>query len=237
MKKIALSVLVIVLVNIAHAQTGNTKPAAKPATKVSGPVCKNLNDSVSYAIGMSVANFYKKSGVKELNATLVSKAINDILGGNQGVLDEQSASMVLNNYFNALSTEKSKGVISAGEKFLAENKSKPGVKTTASGLQYQVLTEGTGAKPTSATDNVTVNYKGTFLDGTEFDNSYTRGQPATFALNQVIPGWTEGLQLMSTGSKYKFWVPYNLGYGINGRQGIPGGSLLVFEVELLEVKK
>lgn len=237
MKKIALSVLVIVLVNIAYAQTGKTKPVAKPATKVSAPVCKNQNDSVSYAIGMSVANFYKKSGVKELNATLVSKAINDILGGKQGVLDESSASMVLNNYFNALSAEKSKATINAGEKFLAENKNKPGVKTTASGLQYQVLTEGNGTKPTSAADNVTVNYKGTFLDGTEFDNSYTRGQPATFSLSQVIPGWTEGLQLMSTGSKYKFWVPYNLGYGLNGRQGIPGGALLVFEIELLEVKK
>ena len=237
MKRILLSVLVIVSVSAAHAQTGKTKPAAKPATTVSAPVCKNLYDSVSYAVGMSVANFYKRSGLTTLNATLVSKAINDILGGKPALLDEPTGQMVLSNYINSQNSEKAKVNITAGEKFLAQNKTKPGVKTTASGLQYEVLTEGTGAKPTSASDNVTVNYRGALLDGTEFDNSYTRGQPATFALNMVISGWTEGLQLMSTGSKYRFWVPYNLGYGVNGRQTIPGGATLVFEVELLEVKK
>jgi FKBP-type peptidyl-prolyl cis-trans isomerase FklB len=231
-------VLVIASMSAVHAQTGKTKPVAKPVVKTTAPVCKNLYDSVSYAVGMSVANYYKKSGITNLNAAMVSKAINDILGGKQGVLDEASASAVLNSYINAQSAEKSKVNISAGEKFLVQNKTKPGVKTTASGLQYEVLTEGTGSKPTAVTDNVTVNYKGALLDGTEFDNSYKRGQPATFSLNQVIPGWTEGLQLMSTGSKYRFWIPYNLAYGINGRgPSIPGGALLVFEVELMDVKK
>jgi FKBP-type peptidyl-prolyl cis-trans isomerase FklB len=185
---------------------------------------------------MSVGNYYKRQGITNLNAALVSKAIEDVLTGKPGVLDDGSASVVLNTYITSKNAEKAKGFVEAGAKFLAENKTRPGVKTTASGLQYEVLTEGTGVKP-SATDNVTCNYKGTLLDGTEFDNSFKRGQPATFSLTQVVAGWTEGLQLMSTGSKYKFWVPYNLGYGINGRPGIPGGALLVFEIELLEVKK
>jgi FKBP-type peptidyl-prolyl cis-trans isomerase FklB len=120
--------------------------------------------------------------------------------------------------------------------FLADNKKNGNIHTTPSGLQYEVLTQGTGAKP-AATDTVTVNYKGTLLNGTEFDNSYTRGQPATFPLNGVIKGWTEALQLMPTGSKYKLYIPYQLAYGLNDNGPIPGGSLLVFEVELLDVKK
>lgn len=130
----------------------------------------------------------------------------------------------------------SKPNIEAGQKFLAQNKTKAGVKTTASGLQYEVITEGTGPKPT-ATETVEVNYMGTLLDGTEFDNSYKRGQPISFPLNRVIAGWTEGLQLMPVGSKFKFYIPYNLGYGLNGNGAIPGGSTLVFEVELLSIKK
>jgi FKBP-type peptidyl-prolyl cis-trans isomerase len=151
-------------------------------------------------------------------------------------LDEGASQVVLSNYLSAKKSEKANANIATGEKFLAQNKTKPGVKTTPSGLQYEVLTEGSGASPTAA-DQVTVNYKGTLLDGTEFDNSYKRGQPITFALNGVIPGWTEGLQLMTPGSKYRFWIPYNLGYGANGYSSIPGGALLVFEVELIEVKK
>ena len=123
-----------------------------------------------------------------------------------------------------------------GDKFLAENAKKPGVKTTASGLQYEVLTEGTGPKP-KASDTVRVHYKGTLLDGETFDDSYARGEPVEFALAQVVPGWQEGLQLMPVGSKYKLWIPGKLGYG---EQGTPGGPIgpnatLVFEVELLDV--
>ena len=124
----------------------------------------------------------------------------------------------------------------AGNTFLAENKKRPGVKSTASGLQYEVITEGTGVKP-EATDSVTCNYRGTLINGTEFDNSYSRGQPVTFALDRVIHGWTEGLQLMTVGSRYKFYIPYTLGYGPFDNGPIPGGSALIFEVELLNVKK
>jgi len=122
-----------------------------------------------------------------------------------------------------------------GTKFLAENKKKPNVKTTESGLQYQILRQGNGPKP-GATDIVLAHYVGTFLDGKKFDSSYDRGQPAEFALNGVIPGWTEGLQLMSKGSKFKFWVPAELGYGAEGQGNMPPNATLVFEVELQDVK-
>jgi FKBP-type peptidyl-prolyl cis-trans isomerase len=232
MKKSFLFGLATTFVMIACAQPGKVKPVSKPAA----PVFKTLMDSASYAIGISVGNYYKKQGMTKLNAAMVSKAIDDIMSGKKVMLDEAVANNALNSCMTSLKSEISKTNIEEGEKFLAQNKIKTGVITTRSGLQYQVLTEGTGIKPT-ATDQVTCNYKGALLNGTEFDNSYTRGQPATFALNQVIPGWTEGLQLMTVGSKYRFWIPYNLGYGLMGYSSIPGGALLVFEVELLDVKK
>ena len=126
--------------------------------------------------------------------------------------------------------------IEEGRKFLAQNKLKPGVITTASGLQYEVIREGTGIKP-AAVDTFVCHYRGTLLNGTEFDASYNRNQPLVMGVSQVIRGWTEGLQLMPVGSKYKFYIPYDLAYGTNDQGPIPGGSLLVFEVELLDVKK
>lgn len=232
MKTFLLFVLLIGFTIFSYAQTSKVKtPPKAPAV-----ACKNLSDSVSYAIGMSVASFYKSRGITTLNTAMVTQAINDVLAGKPCALDEGTGQVVLSNYMSAQKTEKTKTNIAAGEKFLVLNKTKPGVKTTASGLQYEVLAEGSGARP-AATDQVTVNYKGTLLDGTEFDNSYKRGQPITFGLNGVIPGWTEGLQLMTPGSKYRFWIPYTLGYGANGYSSIPGGALLIFEVELIEVKK
>jgi FKBP-type peptidyl-prolyl cis-trans isomerase FklB len=223
----------VLLISFAAAQA---QPAKTAAAKPPLPVLKNMNDSASYAIGVSVANYYKQMGVKTLNTSLVSKAINDILTGKKALIDDNACNSLMNTYLTKLMAEKSKGTIEAGEKFLAENKLKPGIITTASGLQYEVINEGTGIKPTGQ-DSVTCHYRGTFIDGKGFDNSYDRGEPITFALGGVIKGWTEGLQLMSVGSKYKFYVPYQLGYGPSDYMSIPGGSVLIFEVELLDVKK
>jgi FKBP-type peptidyl-prolyl cis-trans isomerase FklB len=152
------------------------------------------------------------------------------------LFDETTSNTVLNNYMSRIQAEKSKPRIDSGAAFLAKNGMRPEVKTTASGLQYEVITLGTGEKPT-AKDSVTCHYRGTLLNGSVFDNSYDRGQPITFPLGGVIPGWTEGLQLMPIGSKYKFYIPYNLAYGAFDYGPIPGGSMLTFEVELLEVRK
>jgi len=143
----------------------------------------------------------------------------------------------MGSFMEKKQTEKIKPTIEEGRKFLAQNKLKPGVKTTASGLQYEIITEGTGIKPT-AVDTFVAHYRGTLLNGTEFDASYNRGQPLTLGLGQVVRGWTEGLQLMPVGSKFKFYIPYELGYGAMGNgPAIPGGSMLIFELELLDLKK
>ena len=156
--------------------------------------------------------------------------------GKQPLLNEEAVNMCVNKLMNEVQESKSKPTIEAGKAFLEKNKSKPGVKTTASGLQYEVITEGTGIKPTTV-DTFVAHYRGTLLDGTEFDASYNRGQPLVYPVTGVIRGWTEGLQLMAVGSKYKFYIPYNLAYGTNDNGAIPGGSMLIFELDLLDVKK
>lgn len=211
----------------------NTPLVIKAINDVLG---KDKTDSASYAMGLSFANFYKQSGVTKVNTALVTKAINDVFVTKKTALDDNAANSCMNTYLMQLQQQNAKGNIDAGAAFLSQNKTRPGVKVTSTGLQYEVITEGTGVKP-AATDSVTCHYKGTFLNGTPFDDSYSRGQPITFYLKGVIPGWTEGLQLMSVGSKYKFYVPYTLGYGAFDYMSIPGGSTLVFEVELLDVKK
>lgn len=211
-------------------KTTTTKPAVPKVT------LKTFQDSVSYACGMSFANYYKSQGVKNINTVYLSKAVNDVLSGKNVLFNDETANQIMNKYMFQLQAEKVKPAIDSGKAFLEANKKRPGVKTTASGLEYEVITEGTGERPT-INDSVTCNYKGALLNGTEFDNSYLRGQPITFSLRGVIAGWTEGLQLMTVGSKYKFYVPYNLGYGEFDYGTIPGGSTLVFEVELLTVKK
>jgi FKBP-type peptidyl-prolyl cis-trans isomerase FklB len=242
MKPISILGMALLVPGLAVAQKPGTPSTPKPVAKTTAPVqptpplLKTLLDSASYAVGISVANFYKQQGINKINANLVSKAISDQLQGGKTLMDETTANAVMNKFMSQMQAEKSKPNIEAGEKFCAENKLRAGVITTASGLQYEVLQEGTGEKP-GATDSVTCHYRGTFLDGKPFDNSYDRGEPITFPLNGVIPGWTEGLQLMSVGSKYKFFIPYKLGYGEFDMMSIPGGSTLVFEVELLGVKR
>lgn len=238
-KRIHILPALLLLANGILAQPGvKTKPATKPATKSALPkaTLKTFQDSVSYAFGMSFANYYKSQGVKNISTAYLTKAVNDVFSGKKVLLNDEAANQVMNRYMFQLQGEKIKPAIDSGKAFLEANKKRPGIKTTASGLQYEVITEGTGEKPT-INDSVTCHYRGTLINGLEVDNSYKRGQPITFSLRGVIPGWTEGLQLMPVGSKYKFYIPYNLAYGEFENGPIPGGSTLIFEVELLAVKK
>jgi FKBP-type peptidyl-prolyl cis-trans isomerase len=227
------------------AVTAQSKPVAKkPASKpAAAPVMKSSTDSISYAIGLSVATFYKQQGIEKVNSAMVARAINDITNNKTPLLSSNEANEVMSRCMNelqqkqeAMAAEKAAPTIKAGEAFLAQNKTKAGVKTTPSGLQYEVVTQGTGPTPTAA-DTVVCHYRGTLIDGTEFDNSYKRGEPLTIPVSGVIRGWTEALQLMPVGSKYKVYIPQELGYGTFDNGGpIPAGSVLVFDVELLEIK-
>jgi len=234
MKKIVASSILLFTTVLMYAQNSSVKkPVAKNTTTNTTLQLKTLEDSANYAMGLSVANFYKQQGVTKINSTLVTRGISDAMSGKPALLND--AQTVLMTYLDKQQMTKSKPNIDACNNFLAANKNKQGIVTTASGLQYEVITQGSGPKPTDK-DTVVCNYKGTFLDGREFDNSYKRGTPIEFAVTRVIRGWTEVLQLMPAGSKYKVYVPYQLGYGNSDYNGIPGGSLLIFEIELLSVK-
>ena len=214
-----------------------TKPASttqsKPAT---GPVFKSQLDSASYAFGLSIGNDIKSRGINSLNYSLVTKAMSDAFAGNNPLLSPEKCQELIMSFLSSIEKKKFEGNITEGTKFLNENSKKPGVVTLPSGLQYQIITPGNGIKP-KATDEVTVNYKGTLLNGRQFDSSYDRGQPATFMLNQVLPGWTEGLQQMPVGSKYRFFIPYALAYGERAAgPDITPFSTLIFEVELISVQ-
>ncbi|MBS1921611.1 MAG: FKBP-type peptidyl-prolyl cis-trans isomerase [Bacteroidetes bacterium] len=225
--------------NLVLAQSGaksktKTNTTANPAAQKA--ILKTFQDSVSYACGMSFANYYKSQGVKDINTAYLSKAVNDVLKGKNVLFNDETANRIMNRYMFQLQAEKVKPAIDSGKKFLAANKTRPGVKTTASGLQYEVIKEGTGEIP-AINDSVTCHYRGSFINGTEFESSYSSGRPITFSMHGVIRGWTEGLQLMTVGSIYKFFIPYTLGYGEFDYGAIPGGSTLIFEIELLAVKK
>ena len=219
------------------AQTAHPTATHKPATAAAPVALKTTQDSLSYAIGLSVANFYKQQNITNINTALVMRAINDVNKGNKLVLDEQQANQTIVNFMQKAKAEKASVAKKQGQDFLAANKSKPGVVTTPSGLQYLVLKAGTGPKP-ALTDMVRVHYHGTLIDGKVFDSSVERGQPIELSVNGVIPGWTEALQMMPVGSKWKLFIPSNLAYG-DQQAGpmIAPGSTLVFDVELLDIVK
>lgn len=209
----------------------------KAATTASAVVIKSTLDSASYAFGYSIAQDLKSRGITTLNYSLLSKAMDDVFKDAKPAIAPEQCQQTIYTYLSTLNKNKFAGNVAEGTKFLEENKKKPGVVTLLSGLQYLVLTAGTGPKPT-ATDEVTVHYKGTLLNGKQFDSSYDRGKPISFPLNQVIPGWTEGVQQMPIGSKYRFFIPYQLAYGEKGAgQDIPPYSVLIFEVELIKFGK
>ena len=194
-------------------------------------------ENLSYALGMVIGHNLKGMGVKNLNATQFAQAVTDVLEGHATLLDDGEAQRTVSEFLQRQQAEAGKAVHEEGERYLAENAQKEGVTVLPSGLQYVVLTEGTGAKP-KATDRVKCHYEGRLTDGTVFDSSYRRGEPAVFPLNGVIAGWTEGVQLMGEGAKFRFFIPYQLAYGERGAgQSIPPYAALVFDVELIEVVK
>jgi len=196
---------------------------------------KTEKEKLSYSVGMNVGRALKQQNL-EVDLTLMSKAIQDVLDGKDTLLDEQEARQILVDYQRAAAQRKANATQQEGEAYLAANKKKEGVVTTESGLQYQIINKGTGPIPT-AEDTVMVHYRGTLIDGTEFDNSYKRGPAAKFKVTGVIKGWTEALQLMPVGSKWKLTIPAELAYGARGRPNIPGNSVLLFDVELVGIEE
>lgn len=210
--------------------------AAAPALAQEKITLKDDKDKVSYSIGLNIGSTLKQQDLG-LNPEALAAGLKDALAGAKTLLTEEEMRETLMNFQRELMTkqlQKGEQNKKAGQDFLAENKSKPGVVTLPSGLQYKVIREGKGQKP-KATDVVKTNYRGTLVDGTEFDKS-EEGEPAQFPLNQVIPGWTEALQLMPVGSKWQLFVPSDLAYGAQGQGPIPPNSTLIFEIELLGIE-
>lgn len=239
MRKTLFSSALVLLAIAGYSQAGKPKPKApvKKTPAVVTPAMKTGLDSVSYAIGMSLASFYKEQGITGINTTMVTRALNDAMGGKTTLLTEEQMNMSISNYLQQLKKEKATAARKAGEEFLAANKTKPGVVTLPSGLQYLVIKEGAGPKP-ALTDKVKCHYHGTLIDGTIFDSSVDRGQPIDFPVNGVIKGWVEALQLMPVGSKWKLFIPADLAYGDNqAGPKIAPGSTLIFDVELLDIVK
>lgn len=192
-------------------------------------------DKISYALGLSIGNNFKSSGINKINISDFTKALEVVLNDVQPEMSYDEAKDVINDYFTKLQEEKSELNKKAGEEFLRINKEKAGVVTLPSGLQYQIVKAAEGKKP-RATDQVKCHYEGSLINGQVFDSSIQRGEPAVFGLNQVIPGWTEALQLMSVGSKWRLFLPSELAYG-NRQAGelIEPNSTLIFDVELLDI--
>jgi FKBP-type peptidyl-prolyl cis-trans isomerase len=232
MKKIVF--ILPMMITLAHAQTKKPVPKATVSpTATTKPM--SATDSLSYAIGVQVASYYKAQGVEKINNVYLDKAFNDVFNNQSLTITEEDANMKIQQKLQEFMTKKISVAKEAGTKFLEENKKRPGVITLPSGLQYEIITKGTGPIP-KATDTVKAHYTGTLLDGTEFDNSYKRGEALTIPVSSVIKGWVEALQLMPVGSKWKLFVPSDLAYGDRGAGGaIPGGSALIFEIELLSI--
>lgn len=193
-------------------------------------------DKLSYALGLGIGTQLAQLGAKDINVADFATAITDMLAGREPQIPQQEARTLVNNFFAEQEQRKAGAAKADGERYLAQNAKRPEVTVTPSGLQYEVIKEGTGRKP-KATDTVKVHYEGRLTDGTVFDSSIKRGEPISFPLNGVIAGWTEGLQLMAEGAKYRLHIPYNLAYGERGAgQQIPPYAALVFDVELLAVE-
>ncbi|HEX7182166.1 MAG TPA: FKBP-type peptidyl-prolyl cis-trans isomerase [Thermoanaerobaculia bacterium] len=257
MKKLATlsALLVLVTVGAASAQEPSAQQQIKPAQPAqqnqpaapaqappAGAKPQSLEDRASYIIGFNLGSNLKQQEIP-VSTEVIIRGLRDGLSGAQAALTDEEIQAAMKEFQEKMGAQQQAKMKAAGEKnkkegdaFLAANKSKPGVTTTASGLQYQITQPGTGPKP-KPEDRVTVHYKGTLIDGTVFDSSYDRGQPATFGVNQVIPGWVEALQLMNVGSKARLVIPPSLAYGENGAgQDIGPNAVLIFDVELVGIE-
>lgn len=240
--KLQLVLLIVALVFSANTYAQKKKKDSKNKTTESTITLSTHADTISYIIGHDIGSNLKTNDI-EINQEIFNLGVKNGVSGNDSLISEEETTKVMTRFQQEMmakreqkSTQEATFEKAKSKAFLEENKSKPGIVETASGLQYQVITEGTGDNPTPE-DVVEVHYTGKLLDGTVFDSSIERGQPVKFPLNGVIPGWTEGLQLMKPGAKYIFWIPSELAYGDRGTGPIPGGSALMFEVELLSVEK
>lgn len=194
-------------------------------------------EKVSYSLGVNVARYYQKEGMEAMDAAAFSQAITDVFSADSVKVSDEEAQTILRTFFETMKAKKHEGKVKEGKDFLDANGKKEGIVTTASGLQYEVLVEGTGEMP-KLTDKVKTHYHGTKLDGSVFDSSVQRGEPISFPVNGVIAGWTEALQLMKVGAKWRLFIPYNLAYGERGAgQQIGPFETLIFEVELLDIEK
>ncbi|PSJ38725.1 FKBP-type peptidyl-prolyl cis-trans isomerase [Zobellella taiwanensis] len=237
------SAVAVALSGCKEEQAAAPAPAAEAA-----PALESFEEKSAYAIGLSMGRYIGSTLEKQqelgvtLNNDVILRGVKDGFteGGQMTDEEVQNALMAYDEHINGLiesqAKEQAAATLEEGQAFLAENAKREGVQVTESGLQYEVLSEGEGDKP-AAEDVVTVHYTGTLVDGTQFDSSVERGEPASFPLNQVIPGWTEGVQLMPVGSKFKFFIPAELAYGESGAGTIPGNAVLIFEVELLDIER
>lgn len=249
MRILSLTILLVFFAVAANAQstkppvkktTTTTKPVVKPAVKPAAPkpLLKNGVDSLSYAIGINIGGNMAAQGIENLNYVALNKGIADALKKNPTpLMDENTANMTIQQKLQEYMAKKNSAVKEEGKKFLAENKKQPGVVELPSGIQYKIITQGTGVKPTLE-DTIKVHYQGTRIDGFEFDNSYKRGEPIEFPLGGLIEGWKQTLVLMPVGSKWQLFIPSDYAYGDRGAGAdIPGGATLIFELELLDVKQ
>jgi len=231
MKIIFLALLLPVSVGFAQTK----KPVPKKTIPAKSKVALTSTDSLSYAIGVQVAEYYKTQGVEKINADFVKKAFNDVYNQKTLTISEEESNMNIQKKLQEFMNRKISADKEAGNKFLEANKKRPGVVTLPDGLQYEIITKGTGPVP-KAIDTVKAHYIGMLIDGKEFDNSYKRGQPITIPVTGVIRGWIEALQMMPVGSKWKLFIPSDLAYGDRGAGGaIPGGAALIFEIGLLDI--
>jgi len=238
MKKVLFSVLALAGFSAAVAQTKAKTAPVKAATVTASPI-KTLLDSFSYAAGYNIAMNMKEQGITSVNTALVQRALSDVFQNKKSLLTPEQTNACLQDQLKIFGEKKEKELKAPGLAFLEANKKKPGITVLPSGLQYEILTKATEAGPKpKPEDTVVVNYVGSLINGTEFENSYKNGQTATFPLNRVISGWTQILQLMTIGDKWKVYIPTEMAYGMNPRdpKTIPPGSVLIFEISLEAIK-